>query len=356
LGIAIIGCGAIARANAEAVRQSSKARLEYAVDINRESAQSLGEAYSCTFTDEIDEALSSHRVDVVFICTPHYQHEPMVRSAAEAGKHIIVEKPMGASLEDSRKMVNICKKAKVKLGVCYCMRYSRKIEFVKKYIEGGGLGDITGFEIVMLRNRSEGYLRRNTWQEVNPVWHGVNAKAGGGIFINNGSHYLDYLLYVSGIELQTIYSNFSTYNLPVDIEEYLSASVNFGTGGIGVITMGNSVPGCGTEQNKKITNSLQRIWGTDGHLMLIPELKAFSKRRIGRLAPNRWHKIKPSKIYNSLGAGIEERKQFVENFSSAVFEDRIPDISGEDGLRIMRIIDAVHRSGETGKPVTPIVP
>ena len=352
IGIAVIGCGAIAWANAAAIEASKNARLAYAVDVNSESAARLGQKYKIPSGTDLAAALKDESVDAVFICAPHFQHAPLAEAAARAGKQVIVEKPMGANLEESELIVSACREAGVKLGVCYCMRYSRKIKFIKEYIAAGGLGRITGFEIVMIRDRSENYLKRNTWQEINPIWHGDKAKAGGGIVINNGSHYIDYLLYLTGIKIETVYSSYSTYNLPVNIEESLSSIATFGKGGIGSITMGNSIPGCGTEQNEKITNSLQRIWGTEGHILLIPELKIFSKRRVLNFEPNCWHKIKPARVYNSLGSGLAERREFVENFARAVLEDSIPDISGEDGLRVMRIMDAVYRSGEAGKPVT----
>jgi predicted dehydrogenase len=349
LGIAIIGCGAISYANVEAIRKSESASLVYAVDINIASAQALGAKYSVPFTDRLEQVLSAPEVDAVFICTPHYLHALIAEQAAEAGKHVIVEKPMGANLSDSLRIVESCKKAGVKLSVCYCMRYSRKIQFARQYIKNGGLGKIIGAQITMLRDQSERYLGHDIWQEGSINWHGVKAKSGGGLFIDNIAHYLDYYLYITGLKVDSISCRAGAYILPTEVEDNLFALFKCDNNAIGTIIAGFGVRGSGQEQNNQIGNALQRIWGKDGHILLIPRLEIFSMKRIDRFEPNRWHVLKPSKKYNSLGTGLAERKEFVERFVQAVIEDGKPDITGEDGLKVMAIIDAAYRSSSLGK-------
>jgi len=348
LGIAIVGCGAISYANAEAIRKSSNARLSYAMDLNLASAKAFGEKYSIPFTDRLEKVLSAPEVDAVFICTPHYLHAPIAEQAAEAGKHVIVEKPMGTNLADSRRIVEACRKSGVKLSVCYCMRYSRKIQFAREFINAGGLGNIIGMQITMLRDQSERYLGHDIWQEGSINWHGVKAKSGGGLFIDNIAHYLDYYLYITGLKIDSIYCRAGAYLLPTEVEDNLFALFNCDNNAIGTVTAGFGVRGSGQEQNNRIGNALQRIWGEDGHMLLIPRFEFFSMRRIDNFEPNRWHAPKPSRIYNSLGTGIAERTEFVERFALAVIEDRDPDISGEFGVRVMSVIDAAYRSSLSG--------
>lgn len=352
-GVAIVGCGAIAYSNAEAIRRSDSARLAYAVDINCPAAEALGSTCSVPGTGSLEEALAAPGVDIVFICTPHFLHAPLALQAARAGKHVIVEKPMGTSPDNSRAIVAACGEAGVKLGVCYCMRYGEKIKYVKRFIEGGGLGEIIGFEITMLRDRSERYLGRDTWQEGNPDWHCVRAKSGGGIFIDNISHYIDYFLYLTGLRVENVYCRAGTFNVPADVEDNLWALLQSASGAAGTVTVGSTVRGGGQELDAKTANSIQRIWGSDGQVILLPELRVFSRRRVGGLSPNLWHKIKPGKVYNSGGSGILERTRFIESFARAVIEDRAPEIPGDAGLRVMEIIGAAYRSAESGEVVSP---
>jgi len=351
LGIAIIGCGAIAWANAEAIQAVENARLAYAVDVNPESAGRLGKKYGIPSGTDFEVALNDKSVDSVFICTPHFQHAPLAEAAARAGKHVIVEKPMGATLQDSRLIVDACREAGVQLSVCYCMRYSRKIKFIKEFIAAGGIGEIIGFEIVMLRDRSEDYLKMDTWQEGSPHWHGVREKSGGGTFINNISHYLDYYFYLTGLAARDVYANSGTFRLPADIEDYLTAQITLDNGAFGVVEAGNSVPGAGRGDDPGISNSRQRLWGKSGQVILVPELKIFSRKRVHGWKPDQWHRLKPSKLYNSPGTGLEERREFIEKFACSVREGRQPDVSGEEASRVMAVIDAAYRSAECGQPV-----
>ena len=351
LGIAIIGCGAIAHLNAKAIGKSKFGHLVYAVDINLDSAATLGKKFEIPYSDRLDDVLGNQNVKCIFICTPHYLHAPIVEQAAAAGKHVIVEKPMGVNLEDSRRIVNVCRQARVKLSVCYCMRYWDNINIAKEFIDRGGLGKILGTEIMMSRDRTESYLQRNTWQEVNPNWHGVKAKSGGGLFIDNFSHYLDYFGHLTGLKIKWVMAKADTFLIPADVEDNLMAVGAYTNGASCSIIAGSSVRGAGTEKNLRTINSLQRIWGEYGQILLEPDLSLFSLKRVGEYEPGRWFRKKSRKWRASTGAGVGERKDFIDAFARAVAEGRDPEITGEDGLRVMEVIDAVYRSARTGEKI-----
>lgn len=348
LGIGIVGCGAIARVNAEAIRCSIAARLAYAVDADPVAAEGLGRRYGIPFAREMDSALSDKSVEAVFICTPHYLHAPLAVRAARAGKHVIVEKPMGRNRADGEGIVQACAEAGVALSVCYCMRYWSVIREAKHFIEAGGLGDLMGIEIAMLRDRSEKMSRRDTWQEGSADWHEVKAKSGGGMFLDNFSHYLDYLRYLTGKEIEWVIARAENRIIPGDVEDSLQALAKFENGSSGTFIAGSAVRGAGMEDNPRIVNSVQRIWGEHGQVILHPEPAVFSLKRIGSFAPHRWHWLKHHT--GSTGAGVEERKLFIEDFAQAAKEGKPPPITGEDGLRVLSTVDAAYRSAATGLP------
>jgi len=351
VNVAIIGCGAIAYSNAEAIKRSRQANLSQVMDSREEAAEELGRRYAVPFTACLEEVLDNDEIGVVFISTPHHLHAPFAEKAAQAGKDVIVEKPMGAGLEDALKIVNSCRKAGVKLSVCYCMRYWEKIERVKRFIDSGGLGEVLGTEIMMLRDRTEGYLQRNTWQEVNPNWHGVKAKSGGGLFMDNFSHYLDYFWYLTGLKIKWVMAKADTFIIPADVEDTLMGVGAYSNGASCSIIAGSAIRGAGTEKNPSTTNTLQRIWGEYGQILLEPELSLFSLKRAGEYEPGRWFRQKFRRWRASTGAGIGERKDFIDAFARAVAEGRDPEITGEDGLRVMEVIDAVYRSARTGEKI-----
>jgi predicted dehydrogenase len=347
LGIAIVGCGAIARVNAEAIRTSSFARLAYAVDANPEAAEAFGRRYSVPFTRDLGEALANPGVEAVFICTPHYLHAPLAVQAAKAGKHVIVEKPMGRNVADGEKIVSACREAGVALTVCYCMRYWNVIREARKFIEAGGIGDLMGVEIAMLRDRSEKMSRRDTWQEGSADWHGVKAKSGGGMFLDNFSHYLDYLRFLTGREMEWITARTETRIIPAEVEDSFMALGGFDNRASGIFIAGSAIRGAGTEDNPPIVNSLQRIWGEHGQVILHPEPALFSLKRIGGYAPNRWHRFK--RKAGSTGAGVKERQMFIDEFVRAVREGKEPPITGADGMKVLSVVAAAYRSAASGQ-------
>ncbi len=348
IGIAIIGCGAVSRANAAAIRASDSSRLVYAVDVNRDAAESFGNRYSVPFGTSLPEALAVPEVDAVFICTPHYLHAPLTELAAAAGKHVMVEKPMGSSLADARRIVAACEEHKVLLSVCYCMRFWSAVRQARELIERGALGKILGTEMVMLRDRSESYLGRNTWQEANPNWHGDKARAGGGMFFDNFSHYLDYFYYITGLDIEWIFAKADTFLIPADVEDSLFALCGYGNGASGKFISASSVRGAGKEGSIRPVNSLQRIWGEYGQIVIQPDFSFFSLKRVGPYSPNRWHHLIKSRG-KAAGAGLEERRGFVDMFARAVSDHQPLEITGADGLRVLRIMDLVYRSAVSGR-------
>lgn len=347
LRIAIVGCGAIARVNAEAIRRSASADLAYAVDAEPSAAEGFGRRYGIPFAQDLDKALADKSVDAVFICTPHYLHAPLSIRAAKAGKHVIVEKPMGRNRPDGEEIVKACAEAGVALSVCYCMRYWNIVREAREFIEAGGIGDLMGVEIAMLRDRSEKLSRRDTWQEGSADWHGVKAKSGGGMFLDNFSHYLDYLRFMTGREMEWISARAENRIIPSQVEDSLMALGGFDNGASGVFIAGSSIRGAGTEENRAIANSIQRIWGEHGQVILYPEPALFSLKRIGRYAPNRWHRLE--RKAGSTGAGVEERRLFIDDFVRAAREGKKPPIYGDDGLRVLSIVDAAYRSAGSGQ-------
>jgi predicted dehydrogenase len=106
VGIAMVGCGQIAEAHLKAVAAVQGARLVCCVDSEAERAQSAADRYrSLHWTTDYAEALGDADVDAVVLCLPHDLHLPFTVAAAEAGKHVLVEKPMAHNEAEAQKMV-----------------------------------------------------------------------------------------------------------------------------------------------------------------------------------------------------------------------------------------------------------
>ena len=344
LRFALVGCGAIADVNAAAIKAAGGCELIMVMDTFKDAARRLAGKYQVLYTTDFNAVLSDNSLDAIFIAVPHYLHCRLTVEAARAGKHVVVEKPIAMNIAEAQKMIAKCSRHGVMLSVCLPMRYSPAIQQAKSFIGEGGLGEVLGTRMVMLRDRSESFMKRNTWLETNPDWRGDKEKSGGGILMDNVPHYLDYYRYLTGLEVCEVMGLTTTDLLPVNVEDTAQVICRYTNGGLGIINVSSVVRGGGTEENDSINNTIQNLWGSDGQLILYPRLKTFSRKRVSGLSPNRWHKsrLKPA-------AGLKERTLFLEKFSKAVVTGSPPEITGEDGLQLLAIVEAAYLSSRQNR-------
>src|SRR3954469_22775268 len=105
LRLGMIGCGEIAVRTAAAIASSQYAQHVMVMDTKAELAQDLGGAYGVPWTDQVVDLLANPEVDAVYIAVPHHLHAPLTIQAANAGKHILVEKPIATTLADGEAMI-----------------------------------------------------------------------------------------------------------------------------------------------------------------------------------------------------------------------------------------------------------
>jgi predicted dehydrogenase len=123
LGVAIIGCGSVAEEYVKAFTRDERSEVRALVSRNRLNAERYRDKYdlACTIESNASVMLQRKGVDIVVICTPHNQHTNYVVAAAEAGRHIIIEKPVALTLQDLRKQQQAVKKSKVKTLVSFVL-------------------------------------------------------------------------------------------------------------------------------------------------------------------------------------------------------------------------------------------
>lgn len=190
LQVAVIGCGGIANQKHFPALTSQKDLCEIVAfcDIIEERAVKGKQQYGSTgakiYTD-YKKLLLDPDIDVVHVCTPNNSHSPITCDAFEAGKHVMCEKPMAATTEDARKMMNAWKKSGKKFTIGYQNRFRQDSQVLKRACDEGKLGDIYFAKAHAIRRRAV------------PTW-GVfpdKDKQGGGPLIDIGTHALDITLW-----------------------------------------------------------------------------------------------------------------------------------------------------------------
>jgi len=142
LGVALVGLGWWGSRIARTLAHSSVLRPVLGVDVSPEARAAFTEAHGVPTVAGLDEALADGRVEVVVICSPHQEHAAQVVAAAEAGRHVFVEKPFTLSLADCDRALEAVAAAGVRLGIGYEKRFEPAVEQLTARAAAGELGEL----------------------------------------------------------------------------------------------------------------------------------------------------------------------------------------------------------------------
>ena len=227
-GFGIIGCGMIANFHAKAIADLENANLAACFDMFPQAADKFAEAQGCKAYHDLSEMLADPDVHVVTICTPSGAHMDPAVAAAEAGKHVIVEKPLEVTLERCDRIIDACKQAGVTLATIFPSRFHRSSQLLKQAVEGGRFGRLTMGDSYVKWFRTQEYYDSGAWR-------GTWALDGGGALMNQAIHSVDLLAWLMG-PAQSITAHTATLaHERIEVEDVAIATLQFESGALGVI-------------------------------------------------------------------------------------------------------------------------
>ena len=190
--VGLIGCGKISEAHIVAFETMDNAKITAACDLNEENLKVACDKTGATPYKDYKEMVEKEELDLVVINLPHGIHGECTCFCAEHGVHVFLEKPMGISSKDCKKMIKCCKKNKVMLWVGHIQRYMPGNIFAKELMDSGEFG-----ELVCINEFRNGIY----FSETRPKWFLTRKMSGGGCMINLGAHSLDKVKFFTDSEL-----------------------------------------------------------------------------------------------------------------------------------------------------------
>ncbi len=356
--IAILGCGKVAHLHAKAIENLPNAQLIAVWSRTKNSAENFARQYHSIAFDNISEMIYNAKIDLVIVCTPHPFHRGPAIEAANAGAHVLVEKPLAATLEDCDAIINACKKANVYLGVISQRRWYAPVKRVKNAIDTGKIGKPVLGTITMLGWRDKNYYNSDAWR-------GTWKMEGGGVLVNQAPHQLDILLWFMG-EIEEVFGIWKNLNHPyIEAEDTALAIVKFKNGGIGNIIVSNSQkPGIYGKVHVHGDNGSSVGVQTDGGAMFIAGYSNILEPPVNDLWTipgeenllKKWTKT-DSGFFNSIDPTIFYIERQIEDFLIALDTKRQPLVTGEDGRKTVELFTAIYRSSRDNRPVSfPLLP
>lgn len=328
----VIGCGGIAdRRTIPGMLLCENAECIAVMDKNPESTERVKEKYNIPVgVSNEDELLAMPEIDAVYIATPVFCHKEQVLAAADAGKHILLEKPMGITAAEATEISDYCAKKGVKLGVGFMMRFHAAHQKIKEEIENGSIGEIIS-----------AYAKFNCWSPVSPVkWRQTKAFSGGGAMMDMGIHCIDLLQYMTGLKAKeiTAMGGNQVFQYP-DTEDAASAVMRMDNGALFTVEANFNIPesvGCKFE-----------IFGTKGSIMAVGTIGQVEEGAVTITKDENEKGISTELEYVSGNMYTKE----IDGFSKAILEDCAVPVTAEQGIFNQQIVEAIYESNENSKHI-----
>ncbi len=352
IGVAILGPGKGADLHARALSGISDARLVAVWGRSPERTARFAAQYGATAYADPDALFAEARPEVAIVCTPHPLHADYVIRAAEAGLHVLVEKPMAVRVEDCDRMIVAAAVRRVHLGVMSQRRWYEPVRRVKAAVEGGRIGEPALVTVTVLGWRGPEYYAMDAWRG---TWSGE----GGGVIVNQASHQLDLLQWLAG-PVREVTAFVGNLNHPeIEVEDSVVAALRLAGGGLGSVVASNSVrPGLYATIHIHGRSGASVGVQTDGGSMFVAGLPGDLEPPINDLwtIPGEEGLLEQWQHEDrARGRGIDVTTYYhalqLRDFFDAVREGRPPAVTGEDGRRTVELIAAIYRSHELRRAV-----
>jgi predicted dehydrogenase len=337
--VGIIGSGFIADHHAFSYRQIPDVELVGVASILKDEAQAMMQKYNIPGTPYTDyKDLLKTDCDAVSICLPNYLHVEVGVAALEAGKHIMIEKPLARNAAEGQKILDAAKKAGKQVFYCENNMYAPAFAKVKQTITEGAVGKI--------------YMARGKEQHSGPHsgWFYKKEKAGGGALIDLGIHDIACLVWFLGCDVKKVFCQ-TAITVPdrgkfgtCDVDDNAVGILYFENGAQVTIEESWTAPG-GYDMKFE-------LYGTDGQIIVDPcrmtPLVVYSEKGYGYAVEKAsstagWTYPVPEEAWTF--GYPQEMKHFIKCIQTG--EKAMTD--GAYGLKILQIVDAMYRSARSGK-------
>ncbi len=337
----VTGSGGIARRRTipEGIVAADNAELLAVYDIDKETNEAVALEFGATPCTTEQELFDSG-CDVVYVATPACLHCDHVIHAAEAGKHVLCEKPLGMTVEEGERMARACADHGVELGVGLMMRFHSQHQAALRMVCEGRLGTPVF-----------GRAQLSCWYPpMAGAWRQDPAKGGGGSLVDLGGHCIDLLeMFFGPVASVRCATGNLVHGYPV--EDTAVVLLEFETGAKGVVDNLFNVPDAASKNHLEIYGSKGAILaegtigqGEAGQMTAYIEAsgKGYEAQQTRDASAGQPIAPEPVNMYRAE----------IEAFAQAVLDGATPPVDAQAGIRSQRVLDACYESAKTGETIT----
>ncbi len=341
IGYAVLGLG-IGMAHADAAYASQNADLVAVCDIDETRLQRAAKKYKdVTLYTDFEALIADPRVDIISVCLPSAMHADFAVRAMEAGKHVLVEKPLDITPERAALIEEARARTGMTCGVVHQNRFNANMYPIREAIDSGKLGSL------ILGTFGVKWYREQSYYD-NGGWRGTWEMDGGGSLMNQAVHTVDLMQWLMG-DVASVTSTMGIYDHDIKTEDMTASLIKFKSGAAATfVSTTCAYPGISTEI---------MLYGTGGSIEADADtLKVWKMKN----APDEEaEEAEMLSLYGDGNFGALSRdpdRRFghdhvVEDMILAVRDGRDPEVMPAEALKAVKLVCAVYESARTGKTV-----
>jgi len=341
-GFGIIGCGMISEYHAAAIEELENGELVAVSELYEKNARKFTEKYGLPWHQDYSDLVRRDDIDVVCVCSPSGMHMEMAVAAAEAGKHVVVEKPIEVTLERADAIIQACEENSVELCAIFPSRFQDAARTIKEAVDKGRFGRLTVGDLYNKWWRTQEYYDSGGWR-------GTWKLDGGGALMNQAIHGVDLLQWYMGpVKTICAMADCLTHE-GIEVEDTTVAVLRFENGALGTIEAATSIYPCYPRRIElhgdagTVVYAGEEIlnWDFAEELPQDEEIKARFAQKGGVSGG----------VADPRAISHEFHRRQLADFLGALDEGRDPLVHGREGRKALEIILAVYESQRRKAPV-----
>jgi predicted dehydrogenase len=321
INVACLGMGWWSDVLADAIKKSDKINIVSCYTRSEDKRNAFAKKYACAAAPSYEAILADKNIDAIINTTPNSVHKETTIAAAQAGKHVFLDKPIANTVADGRALTAACRKAGVVLGMGYQRRREGQFRWIKQQIDAGIFGKLVNAESNISRDRL-GKIDLSSWRY-------QASGMPGGVMLQIGIHYVDVLTYLMG-PVKAVSGRFAQLVLPGDNPDVASLILEHDNG---ALTTVNASYASASEYY------LMNIYGKDA--------SAYYDLHTGL----RWLKRGENKPTPVGTPKVDTFVDELEEFAAAVRGQGAPEVDGEKATLSLAVMRAGIRSAQEGRRV-----
>jgi predicted dehydrogenase len=340
IGLGIVGCGGAALDVVAAVGRIDGARIAATHDLRADLAADLAAPAGATVHASLEALLHDPAVHAVYVALPHDLLAPTATRAIEAGRPVLVEKPMATDLAGIEALAARARGAGLPLGVLFELRETGPTRLAARLVREGAIGDITAIRVRTLIDKPQSYWTSGITGRWSSPWRASRARAGGGVVLMNSIHQLDLVHAVTGLIVTRARGAIGTLMTDashMDVEDSAAAVLRYDNGAIGSLVAAAHSPGASDAETIELDGRAGAIRMPDPY---VPgDLQLFLRRPHGDLAAGAWISLP--------AAPADPFRDALTGFLDAVREGRPAPVGPDEAAAAMAVVQAIYADNAT---------